>query len=578
MLLALRVKDFAIIDEITLDFHEGLNVITGETGAGKSLLVDALAFLLGERASTDIIKTDSNKSVVEAIFAINEDVEKLLDEWEIPKEQDKTLLVSRELNKSGRSKCRVNGELVTVGMLERLLSNIIEIHGQHEHQRILHKDFQLEVFDLLGGERCLEQKRKVIELFRRLKTLYSERDNIYSKEKEREQRIDLLSFQIDEIEKSNLRVGEEEELLEQRQRLQNFEKIRSGIEDVVKYLYESMGESLSAVEQLGESIEVLKPLSSVDENLSSIVELLESSKVYLEEAVDSIRKYRDRLETDPSILESIEERLYRISQLKRKYGKNIEEILDYKEKAKEELEFLSNMEMQLENIEKEMSEIEKQLIEESERLSQIRREIVENFVTKVEQELKDLGMAHAKFSVDFQEPSSFIKIDGIKIGENGKEVIEFMLSSNPGEAFKPLRHVASGGELSRIMLALKTILNEVDNIPVLVFDEIDTGIGGDTAYLLAQKLWNISKNRQVFCITHLPQIAAWADNHFYLEKKVINEQTKIKVNLLDYRSRIMEVSRMLGGSLVSEVSQQHAKELLAKVSKMKSKDYNEIPE
>ncbi|MFN3698661.1 MAG: DNA repair protein RecN, partial [Dictyoglomus sp.] len=516
MLLALRVKDFAIIDEITLDFHDGLNVITGETGAGKSLLVDALAFLLGERASTDIIRTGSNRSIVEAMFTTNEEVERLLDEWEIPKEKDGTLLVSRELNKNGRSKCRVNGELVTVGMLERLLSNILEIHGQHEHQRILHKDFQLEVFDMLGGEGLVNQRNKVKELFTRLKTLYAERDEIYGKEKERQQRIDLLSFQIEEIERANLKIGEEEELLEERQKLQNFEKIRIGLEEAVKFLYENT-ESMSAFEQIGEGINILKPLAHIDENINNVLSLLENAKIYLGEAVDNLVKYKENLDLDPSLIEQIEERLYKISQLKRKYGKTIEEILEYKEKAKEELNILSNMEARLESIEAEISNIENQLLEESQKLSDMRRNIVGEFVQKVERELSELGLGHARFLVEFQDPSSgYININGIKVSEKGREIIEFMLASNPGEAFKPLRHVASGGELSRIMLALKTILNEVDKTPVLVFDEIDAGIGGETAYLLAQKLWSISKRRQVFCVTHLPQIAAWADYHFHV--------------------------------------------------------------
>ncbi|MGC9001879.1 MAG: DNA repair protein RecN [Dictyoglomus sp.] len=570
MLLALRVKDFAIIDEITLDFHDGLNVITGETGAGKSLLVDALAFLLGERASTDIIRSGSNRSVVEAMFTMNEEVERLLDEWEIPKEKDGTLLVSRELNKSGRSKCRVNGELVTVGMLERLLSNIVEIHGQHEHQKILHRDFQLEVFDRLGGEELLDQKNKVKELFLKLRNLYSERDEIYGKEKERQQRIDLLSFQIEEIEKANLRIGEEEELLEERQKLQNYEKVRVGIEEAIKFLYENP-EGMSAFEQLGEGLDIIRSLSSMDENVGNIVSLLENAKVYLGEAVDNLIRYKDSMSFEPSTIEEIEERLYRISQLKRKYGKNIEEILNYKEKAKEELDMLSNMEARLENIEAEISAVEEKLLYESEKLSEMRRNMVEDFVKRVEEELSELGMEHAKFAVEFMEPSSGLNINGVKISEKGREVIEFMLSSNPGELFKPLRHVASGGELSRVMLALKTILNEVDNTPVLVFDEIDAGIGGETAYLLAQKLWNISKKRQIFCVTHLPQIAAWADYHFHVEKKVVNDQTRIRVSMLEDKSRIIELSRMLGGSIVSDVSQQHAKELLVKASELKSR-------
>lgn len=572
MLLALRVKDFAIIDEITLDFHDGFNVITGETGAGKSLLIDALAFLLGERASTDIIRTGSNRSVVEAMFTMNGEVERLLDEWEIPKEKDGTLLVSRELNKNGRSKCRVNGELVTVGMLERLLSNIVEIHGQHEHQRILHRDFQLEVFDKLGGETLINQKSRVKELFNNLKNLYSERDEIYSKEKERQQRIDLLSFQIEEIEKANLRVGEEEELLEERLRIQNFEKIRFGLEEAIKFLYEST-EGMSAFEQIGEGINIVKQLTSIDENIGNILSLLENAKIYLGEAIDNLIKYKDGLDIDPSLLEEIEERLYKISQLKRKYGKNIEEILQYKERAKEELNILSNMEARLEIIENEISNLERKLLEESQKLSEMRKNIVEEFIQKVERELSQLGMENAKFSVEFQEPQSgYININGVKISEKGMEVIEFMLASNPGENYKPLRHVASGGELSRVMLALKTILNEVDNTPVLIFDEIDVGIGGETAYLLAQKLWSISKKRQVFCVTHLPQIAAWADYHFHVEKKIVNDQTRIRVSMLEDKSRVLELSRMLGGSIVSDVSQQHAKELLVKASELKGRE------
>lgn len=571
MLLALRVKDFAIIDEITLDFHDGFNVITGETGAGKSLLVDAVAFLLGERASTDIIRSGSNRTLVEAMFTMNEEVERLLDEWDIPKEKDGTLLVSRELNKNGRSKCRVNGELVTVGMLERLLSNVVEIHGQHEHQKILHRDFQLEVFDRLGGDELLNQRNKVQELFSRLKNLYAERDEIYGKEKERQQRIDLLSFQIEEIEKANLKIGEEEELLEERQRLQNYEKIRMGIEEAIKFLYENP-EGFSAFEQLGEGLDIIKTLSSLDENISNIANLLENAKIYLGEAVDNLIKYKDSMNLDPSAIEEIEERLYRISQLKRKYGKTIEEILEYKEKAKEELDMLSNMEARLENIEAEINSIEEKLLYESEKLSEMRKNIVQDFVKRVESELSELGMEHAKFSVEFIEPSSGLNINGVKLSEKGREVIEFMLSSNPGELFKPLRHVASGGELSRVMLALKTILNEVDNTPVLIFDEIDTGIGGETAYLLAQKLWNISKRRQVFCVTHLPQIAAWADYHFHVEKKIVNDQTRIRVSMLEDKSRILELSRMLGGSIVSDVSQQHAKELLVKASQLKGKE------
>jgi len=571
MLLALHVKDFAIIDEITLDFHEGLNVITGETGAGKSLLIDALAFLLGEKASVDNIRTGSNKAIVEALFSTNPVIESILDEWGIPKEEDKTLLVYREISKSGRSKCRVNGELVTVGMLERLLSNIMEIHGQHEHQKILHRDTQLELFDSFGGEKCLEQRRIVKEIYDSLKKLYLEKENIYEKEKERQQRIDLLQFQMDEIDRAKLVKGEEGELLEERKVLQNIEKIREGIEEIYRLIYEGDEEQRSAFDQISKSISILSSLSNLDKKLEGINDNLVNSKLYLDEAINSLLKFRESLNVDSSRLEDIEERLYKISQLKRKYGRTIEEILEYREKIALELEELLSSEERLEEIEKEISVLEERLIEEAKKLSDIRREVAQNLKISIEKELKDLGMENAIFSVNFLEPSGpgSILVRDKKISSKGFEEVEFLLSTNPGEELKPLRNIASGGEISRIMLALRSIASKVDNTPVLVFDEIDTGIGGETAYLLAQKLWNLSIGRQVFCVTHLPQIAAWADTHFYVEKRVINDQTRIKVSMLEERSRIIELSRMFGGSIVSEISQQHAKEMLIKASEMK---------
>ncbi|MCX7845048.1 MAG: DNA repair protein RecN [Dictyoglomaceae bacterium] len=571
MLLALHVKDFAIIDEITLDFQEGLNVITGETGAGKSLLIDALSFLLGERVSTEIIRTGSNKAIVEALFSVNPFIESILDEWGIPKEEDNTLLVYREINKTGRSKCRVNGELVTVGMLEKLLSNIMEIHGQYEHQKILHRDAQLELMDFFGGEECLKQKRIVKEMFESLRKLYSERDNIYEKEKERQQRIDLLKFQIEEIDRAKLVKGEEETLIEERKFLQNLEKIKNSLEEAYILLYESQDPQISALDQISKSLNLISSLSSLDKNIENIYELLSNSKLYLEEAIDSLIRFKDGLNIESSKLEEVEERLYRISQLKRKYGRTIEEILEYRKKIEEELRELLSSEERLEEIEKEIQILEEQIIYEAKKLSEIRREISKTFEENIERELKDLGMENAKFSVRFLEPigSHVLLIKDMKISSKGLEDIEFLLSTNPGEDLKTLKNIASGGEISRIMLSLRTIINKIDQTPILIFDEIDTGIGGETSYLLAQKLWNLSLGKQVFCVTHLPQIAAWADAHFYVEKKMINEQTRVKVSMLEEKSRIIELSRMFGGSIVSEVSQQHAKEMLLKANELK---------
>ncbi len=571
MLLALHVKDFAIIDEITLDFHEGLNVITGETGAGKSLLIDALSFLLGEKASTDIIRTGSNKAIVEALFSVNSFVEGILDEWGIPKEEDRTLLVYREINRAGRSKCRVNGELVTVGMLEKLLSNIMEIHGQYEHQRILHRDTQLEFLDLFGGEECLKQKRIFKEIFESLKKLYSERENMYEREKERQQRIDLFKFQIEEIDKAKLVEGEEETLLEERRFLQNLEKIRNSLEEAYILLYDSQEPKISALDQISRSLNLLSSLSNLDKNIENICELLSNAKLYLQEGVDSLIRFKDSLNMESSRLEEIEERLYKISQLKRKYGRTINEILEYRKKIELELRELLSSEERLEEIEKEIQILEEQIVSEAQKLSEIRRKIAKNLEENVEKELKDLGIENAKFSVRFLVPMGphVLVINDIKISSKGLEDIEFLLSTNPGEDLKPLKNIASGGEISRIMLALRTIINKIDQTPILIFDEIDVGIGGETSYLLAQKLWNLSLGRQVFCVTHLPQIAAWADAHFYVEKKVINEQTRIKVSLLEEKSRIIELSRMFGGSIVSEISQQHAREMLLKANEMK---------
>ncbi len=571
MLLALHVKDFAIIDEITLDFHEGLNVITGETGAGKSLLIDALSFLLGEKASTDIIGTGSNKAVVEAIFSVNSFVEGILDEWGIPKEEDRTLLVYREINRAGRSKCRVNGELVTVGMLEKLLSNIMEIHGQYEHQKILHRDTQLELLDLFGGEECLKQKRSLKEIFEYLRKLYSERENMYEREKERQQRIDLFKFQIEEIDKAKLVEEEEEALLEERKFLQNLEKIRNNLEEVYTLLYESQEPKISALDQVSRSLNLLSSLSNLDKNIENICELLSNTKLYLDEAVDSLIRFKDGLNIESSRLEEVEERLYKISQLKRKYGRTISEILEYRKKIELELRELLSSEERLEEIEKEIQMLEEQIILEAQKLSEIRREISKTLEENVEKELKDLGIRNAKFSVKFLAPMGphVLVLNNTKISSKGLEEVEFLLSTNPGEDLKTLKNIASGGEISRIMLALRTIINKIDQTPILIFDEIDVGIGGETSYLLAQKLWNLSFGRQIFCVTHLPQIAAWADAHFYVEKKILNEQTRIKVSLLEEKSRIIELSRMFGGSIVSEISQQHAREMLLKANEIK---------
>ncbi|MGC1455469.1 MAG: DNA repair protein RecN, partial [Nitrospirota bacterium] len=553
MLKELNIKNLAIIDQLRVEFAPGLNVFTGETGAGKSIIVDALSLALGERASVDLIRSGFQEAVVEAAFELNShgagDVTALLSEQGIEMDPGGDLIVRRVLSSSGKNKVYINGSLANLTTLAAVGANLADIHGQHEHQSLLSLERQMEMLDTFGGLDTLRDE--VTAEYRRLFDIRKDLAELQEGERDRAQREDLLRYQKNEIEAAQLKPGEGEELENAQKVLANAEKLATLSAMVDEVLYSSDG---SALANLKKAINGLKDVVEIDSSLAGALDLCESGRAQIEEAAREVASYHNRAESDPQRLEQIGDRLDLIQKLKKKYGNTIEEILDFGAKAAAALERMEQSTEEIEKLKSGIQEIKFGLTDKANQLTKKRMAAARELEKKVEAELDHLGMKRTTFTLKITQESGGDTFDGLKLGPRGVDRVEFLISPNAGEEPRSLAKIVSGGELSRIMLALKSILVEGDGIPTLVFDEVDAGIGGAVAEEVGKKLKRVAKKRQVFCITHLPQIASMAGSHYGVTKSVKKERTSTEVRLLNKQERVEEIARMLGGKTITEAT------------------------
>ncbi len=567
MLQEIRVKNFALIEELRLDFDPGFNVLTGETGAGKSIIIDALGLALGGRFSSEMIRAGADSALVEAAFQLERRpaFERLLDEMGIPVEADGTLIIQREVAGSGKNRCRVNGQLVTVLSLTKIGEHLIDIHGQHEHQSLLFAEKQLELLDRYCGADCLALRAEYESAYRIWQSLAEEYHSLQQNEAELARKVDLLQFQVQEIGDAKLVLGEDEDLLREREILGAAERLYQAASESYQVLYDDAN-GRAAIELLSAAERSLEQAAGIDPRLEPILQSLREAAYGVEEASRELRDYQQQVQFDPERLAEVEARLDELTRLKRKYGSTLAEILQFADACARELAAITNREERSRTIEGDLAQARVQLGELAERLSEQRRAGAARLDQAIMAQLRDLNMDKTQFKVNLsqQETPTGIPVAGknVEAAATGADRIEFLVAPNPGEGLKPMAKIASGGELSRMMLALKAILAELDEIPTMVFDEIDVGIGGRTAQAVAEKILFIGSARQVISVTHLPQIASMAKQHFYIEKQVHGERTVVSVRPLNTNERVEELARMLGGAQVTDTTRRHAREML----------------
>lgn len=562
MLLELNIQNFAIINKIRVNFTKGLNVLTGETGAGKSIIIDAISLVLGGRADKEYVKSGCEKTIIEALFFIEHmnDIEKVLEEYGIQKEDDNTLLIVREIFNTGRSTSRINGRTVTLSMLNDVTSKLIDIHGQHDHQSLLKNDRHSEFIDSLGDYKIIDIKEKVKRGYEELQTLKSRLKTLVQDEMEKERKIDLLNFQLEEIDEAKLIDGEEESLISEYNLLSNAESIAVTLSDTITNLDSDYYGNKSIIDELSNIYSNLHKISKHSGDVSGFANVIESIIYQLQDLAREVRYYQDKIEYNPERLKFLDERLDLINKLKRKYGKTIEEILNYREEINRDLNILLNCEEEIKEIRNKIFDCETKMSLLCQDLTKERTCISDRFEKEITKELSEVNMPKVKFKVKIEKLEYFT--------QNGQDKIEFLISTNPSEPLKSLSKIVSGGEMSRIMLAFKSILAEIDKIPTLIFDEIDTGISGRTAQIVGEKIANISSNHQIICITHLPQIAALADSHYLINKKISDNESTTEIIKLDDNERVEELSRLLGGVNLTETTKQHAREMIEMSKKL----------
>ena len=554
MLEHLHIRNVALIKESEISFGDGLNILTGETGAGKSMIIDSLQFALGGRAGKDFLRHGEKQAAVEALFSVQSQAltEKLAENGIVP-EEDGTLLITRTLSEAGKSVCRINGSTVTVGMLKEIAEDMIDIYGQHEHQSLLNPVKHIRLLDRFCGAGFGEAMEEYKNSRQRLKNLEKQLTILIGDESQREQRMDMLLFQKEEIEAAELQEGEEDALLEQKKRLSSMERLIRLTGESVTLLYDGDDRAPSACDQLGDALAKLREAAEYDAALSPLADALADGYAAVEDCARELKREAEKQEADPEELERIEERLQLFYKLKRKYGGSIEAVLEFYEKAVQELEFLSNSSEKAAELSAKKAKEEKRLSALAETLTARRRATAEQVEEQIETALHDMEMKHARFHIQIEEKADW--------GADGKDKVEFLISANAGEPLKPLAKIASGGEMSRVMLALKTVLVDADEIGTFIFDEIDTGVSGRTARRVGEKMRFLGGKRQLLCITHLPQIAAMADNHFLIEKESDAGETVTHVTALDEEGAVREVARLMND--VTETTLAAARELLA---------------
>ncbi len=562
MLLQLDIHNVALIEEISIELGSGLNILTGETGAGKSIIIDSINAVLGDRVSKDIIRTGSDKALIEAVFQTdNEKVMDVLSEMGMEPEEDGTIILSREITQSGRNTCRVNGKMAPASFMKAIGERLIDIHGQHDNQSLLKTEHHIELLDAFAGDTILSIKHEYSELLEQYRNVRAGLKELSGDPGERERKMDLLRFQIDEIKKARLKPGEEEELNKERLLLNNSEKIAGALSAVYDILISGEEAGRPAMDALQQSLTSLGMISRLDSCYEEMQARLQDIIYQLDDLASEARKIRENTEFDPARIEEIGERLDLIYKLKRKYGAGIDDIFHFCENAERQLEELEKSEDTARRLSDMKTKLEDQLYQTSCKLNSERLRAAEVLESRIGQQLEELEMKKAEFKVDIQFDMAAVGTTGRKYGPNGLDRVEFLISPNAGEPVKPLAKIASGGEMSRVMLAIKTILAEVDSIPTMIFDEIDTGISGRAAQRVGEKLSFISGQHQVLCVTHQAQIACAADNNYLIEKISGSSSTKTIVTKLDTENKIKEIARLIGGE-TTETSLKYAAELI----------------
>ena len=535
MISTLHIKNIGIIDEIMIDFSKGFNILTGETGAGKTLIIGALGIVAGGRFSKEMIRKGENHSFVEvSIYLPNH-----------PKAVDGNIIISREIFDNGRNTCKINGRLVTVNELKEFMNNIINIHGQNENQNLLNKENHIKYLDKFLGKEFLSKKNEYTDLYNKYVDINRKLKENYGDEKEKQRKLDLLNYQVNEIKNANLKIKEDEELEEQRNLIVNAEKISKSLNEADMQINENALNSISI------AIKNLEKIEEINIKYQKTLSSLKSNYYDLQEIAIDLNHYNSDTSFEEEERDEIENRIDEINDLKRKYGNTIEEILNYKNEVEEEIDKIENLEEKNKELKTELTKITAELEKRAIELHIIRQKHGIELETKINSELADLEMPNAKFKIN---------IENTNFNKDGNDELEFMITTNKGEDFKPLIKTASGGEMSRIMLAIKTVLSDVDEVPILIFDEIDTGISGKAGNAVGEKLKTISKNHQVIIVTHLASIAAKGDSNYYIYKEVEGDNTKTRIKNLNEQEVIEEIARIASG-IVSEISLKHAMEL-----------------
>ena len=563
MLKNLRIKNYALVEDLDIEFYSGLNVLTGATGAGKSIIVGAVNLVLGERATTEMVRTGADEATIEGIVEIEKKdlFPKLLGSLGILLDEN-ILIIRREVSSKGASRCFVNDKQVTLTNLKLIGDRLADLHGQHQHQSLLNVSNHLEYLDNFGD---LNQLQEEVGLaYFQLKSKIKELDEIQKHEKENQEKKQLYSFQANEIERANLSLGEDEKLLEERKILDNIETLHQILSGAYKELYDSEN---SVSQRLSFSKKEIEKASQIDSEFKDHTQALDTSLIQISDISRFLEKYLIRLEFDPQRLEEIRERLNLINSLKKKYGPKLTEILEYAEELRKQLDLFQNLGEKIDSSKKEIETLTDILKERTLCLSNKRKEKGEQLAKNIKKELSFLGMEKTEFEVRIsykEDENGLIKLDGKRyyVDEKGMNYVEFFVSPNPGEELKPLAKIASGGEISRIMLGLKSILAKSDQIPTMIFDEVDVGIGGEVADSVGKRLRSLSSNHQIICITHLQQIASFAQHHFRVFKETEKNRTVTKIKELNEKERVKEIARMISGEKISELTLRHAKEMI----------------
>lgn len=557
MIVELSIRNLAVIEQVQVSFRQGFHALTGETGAGKSMVIDALTLLVGGRGSSDLIRHGASKAEIEAMFDLPEDhpVWDTLLRLGIEASPEEPLIIRREITAQGKSVSRINGQLVNLTMLREVGEWLINIHGQHEHQSLLKTEHHLEWLDMIDEQSITPLKEAYAEHYTAYMEALKELQELERMNREALQMLDLYTFQLEEIDAARLESGEDEWLEDEKRRLANAEKLMQSAASAYDALYGN-GQGLDL---LSKAVKNVEDIAAIDpEPLRPLLEQLQEAYYQIEDAAYQIRDYRDGIEFSPERLDQIEERLDLIANLKRKYGSTIEEILDYAEKIRAQIETMTNKDERIRELEALLEQRRPLLVAAAEKLSEARRAAGDRLAREIERQLDDLHMSNTKFHVELKRKTE----EADAFGPDGYDQAEFLIAPNPGEPLRPLARIASGGELSRIMLALKTIFARIDKVPVLVFDEVDTGVSGRAAQAIAEKLSELARSCQVFAVTHLPQVASMGDEHYSISKELEDGRTYTKVDRLDTEGRVMEIARLMGGEQITDAVIQHAREML----------------